>query len=258
MLVWLEDIRLNAVVTGPESGPPLVLIHGLGLDLALWDGLMPQLAAHRVLRLDLRGHGGSDAPRPRCAMGALIRDVERLMQHFALTGAVVLGQGEGGLLAQGLAIKRLDLVRAMILAGSASRFATPDHWARRISRRRDAGPAPDAACAALLGPRWRQSPAVAPVRAMLARTSDAGWAGFAAAIATADFHQATARLTLPSLILAGGDDRHVPPDLQRETAGLIAGAEFTLLLGACHLAMLADPDPFAAALLGFLARIGHV
>ena len=42
-LVWLSDLRLNADLTGPEAAPPLVLIHGLGLDLRVWGALLPHL-----------------------------------------------------------------------------------------------------------------------------------------------------------------------------------------------------------------------
>jgi len=255
-LVWLEDLRLNAELSGAETAPPLVLIHGLGLDLRLWDALLPHLPT-RTLRVDLRGHGASDTPPPPYVMGRLVRDVERLMSHFALRDAVVLGAGEGGLIAQGLAAKRLDLVRAMILTGSASRFANPSVWEGSLARLRDLGPDPDAECAQLLGPRWRAAPGLALVRDMLVCTRPDGWLGFATATATADFYQTTAALTLPTLILAGADDRKVPPDLQRELTDLIAGSEFRLLRGGSHVSMLTQPDAFALAVIGFLTRIGH-
>jgi 3-oxoadipate enol-lactonase len=257
MLVWLSDLRLNAELTGPATAPPLVLIHGLGLDLTLWDALLPHLPT-RTLRLDLRGHGASDAPPPPYALGTLIRDAERLIDHFALKDAVVLGLGEGGLIAQGLAAKRLDLVRALVLTGSATRFANPSVWETRLARLKDDGPDLDAECAARLGPRWQTSPALEATRTMLARTRPEGWQGLAAALTTADLYQTTATLTLPTLVLAGGDDRKTPPDVQRELADLIAGATFQLLPGASHLAMLTHPDAFAPALLQFLTRIGHV
>ena len=258
MLVWLEDLRLNAELTGPATAPPVVLIHGLGLDLRLWDAILPQLSRHRTLRLDLRGHGQSDTPPPPYTMGALIRDVKRLMQHFALKEAVILGAGEGGLVAQGLAVKRLDLVRAMVLTGSATRFANPDVWTRRIAALNDPGPDLEAEAAALLGPRWRTLPAASQVQQMLSHTRREGWTGLAAAIANTDFYQTTATLTLPTLVLAGGDDRKTPPDIQRETADLVAGSDFHLLPGASHLAMLAHPQPFADALRAFLTRFAHV
>jgi 3-oxoadipate enol-lactonase len=256
-LVWLDDLRLNAELSGPVNAPPLVLIHGLGLDLRLWDALLPHLAT-RTLRLDLRGHGASDAPHPPYGMGTLIRDVERLMMHFTLKDAVVLGAGEGGLIAQGLAIKRLDLIRAMVLTGSATRFANPSFWERRLARLRETGPDLDAECALLLGPRWRDSPFAGQVRAMLTKTGKAGWEGFATATATADFYQTTATLTLPTLIVAGADDRKTPPDLQRELAKLIAGSDMTLLRGGSHLSMLTQPEEFSSTLNEFLRRIGHV
>ena len=256
-LVWLEDLRLNVELSGPATAPPLVLIHGLGLDLRLWDALVPRLQ-NQILRVDLRGHGASDTPQPPYAMGRLIRDVERMMTHFDLKDAVVLGAGEGGLIAQGLAAKRLDLVRAMILTGSATRFANPAVWEVRLARLRDHGPDLDAECALLLGPRWKSDPALDPVRDMLVRTRSEGWQGIAAATATADFYQTTATLTLPTLILAGADDRKIPPDLQRELTDLIPGSEFHLLRGGSHLSMLTQPDAFAGAVRGFLTRIGHV
>lgn len=257
-LVWLDDLRLNADLTGPLTAPPLVLIHGLGLDARVWDGIAPRLSRHRVLRLDLRGHGISDTPAPPYAMGAMIRDVERLIDHFALKDAVVLGAGEGGLIAQGLAVKRLDLIRALVLTGSATRFANPSVWETRLGRLRQHGPDLDAECAGLCGPRWRTSPVLDTVRTMLATTRLDGWTGFGAAIATADFYQTTATLRLPTLILAGADDRKTPPDLQRELADLVPDATFHLIRGGSHLSMLTDPDAFLDPLHGFLIRKGHV
>jgi 3-oxoadipate enol-lactonase len=256
-LVWLEDLRLNEGISGPPTGAPLVLVHGLGLDLQAWDLILPHLARHRVLRLDLRGHGTSDAPPPPYAMGTLIRDVERLMTHFDVKDAVVLGQGEGGLVAQGLAVKRLDLVRALVLTGSATRFANPALWEARLARLAAHGPDLEAETAALLGPRWKASPVLDRVRAMLARTRPEGWQGLAAATATADFYQTTATLRLPTLVLAGSEDRKCPPDMQRELADLVAGSTFHLLRGGSHLSMLTHPEAFAEGLTSFLTRIAH-
>lgn len=256
-LVWLSDLRLNAEISGPGEAPPVILIHGLGLASDLWQGLMPALSRNRTLRLDLRGHGLSDTPPAPNALGGLIRDVERLADHFDLHDAVVLGQGEGGLIAQGLAVKRLDMVRGLVLTGTATRLGNSDLWAARISRHRDHGPDIDADLAALLGPRWKALTASGAVREMLDATRPEGWQGVAAAMATADLYQTTATLTLPTLVLAGGEDRKVPPDMQREAADLIAGSDFRLLPGAPHLSMLTDPDRFGQALRDFLTRIGH-
>ena len=116
-LIYLPDIRLNAVIDGPENAPAVVFAHALGTDLTIWDGVLAALAGrYRTLTYDARGHGASDVPAPPYAMGALITDLERLIDHFALKDAVVVGVSLGGLVAQGLAVKRLDLVRALVLS----------------------------------------------------------------------------------------------------------------------------------------------
>ncbi|MFN3644756.1 MAG: 3-oxoadipate enol-lactonase, partial [Gemmobacter sp.] len=89
-------------------------------------------------------------------------------------------------------------------------------------------------------------------RHMLTRTPAMGYAGCCAAIAGADFLATTARLTLPALAIAGSEDGSTPPDLVRETAGLIAGSRFHLIRGAGHLPCVEAPGAFLVALLPFL------
>src|SRR5690606_34458429 len=137
--VFLPDLRLNATLQGPPGAPALVLIHALGTSLALWDGVAAQLPRHRILRLDLRGHGASDVPPAPYAMGALVRDVERLIDHFGLTETVVAGVSLGGMIAQGLAVKRLDLVRGLVLSNTAARIGTAAQWQDRIATVREQG-----------------------------------------------------------------------------------------------------------------------
>lgn len=254
-LVWLSGLRLRVELSGPEGAPVLVLVHGLGLDLRVWDALMPHLSGFRVLRLDQRGHGGSDAPAPPYALGTLIRDAEAVMDHLRLSDAVLVAGGEGGLVAQGLAVKRLDLVRGLGLTGAATRLGNPDAWAARIATLTRVGPDLAAEARARLAPREAASAPL--VEAMLASTRPEGWLGHSAAMATADLYQTTATLRLPVLVLAGGEDRRVPPDMQRELADLVPGAAMQILHGAGHLPMLTAPDRLAGALLPFLARIGH-
>jgi 3-oxoadipate enol-lactonase len=260
MLVWLDDIRLSAVVEGPAQAPPVVLVHSLGTDLTIWDAVVARLPGLRVLRFDQRGHGRSDVPPAPYTMGGLIRDAERLMDHFAMTDAVVVGLSAGGMVAQGLAVKRLDLVRGLVLANTATRITTPAIWADRITlvRREGLAALADGAMERMLGRNWRDSPAMPGLRAMLLATDPDGWMGVASAVAGSDFYATTATLTLPTLAIAGSLDAATPPDMVREMADLIRGSTFQLLRGAGHLPPADQPDAFAEALRGFLQRIGHV
>ncbi|MFT4151046.1 MAG: 3-oxoadipate enol-lactonase [Paracoccaceae bacterium] len=260
-LVWLDDIRLNAVIQGPADGLALVLIHALGLDLTIWDDLVARLPRGlRILRFDLRGHGASDTPAAPYAMGQMVRDAERLIDHFGLSEAVVLGLSIGGLVAQGLAVKRLDLVRGLILSNTAARIGIESQWQIRIAAVREGGmeAIADATLDRWFGRRWRDRTDAAAWRARLLAARPDGWCGAAAAIAGTDFYTTTATLRLPLLALAGDRDGSTPPDLVRETAELIPGADFRLIRGAGHLPFVEQPEAFAQAVSGFLTRIGHV
>ncbi len=258
-LIYFNDIRLNARQDGPASAPPLIFVHALGLDLTIWDAVTGRLPNHRILRYDQRGHGASDVPEAPYTMGSLIRDAERLMDHFEMRNAVIIGLSLGGMVAQGLAGKRLDLIRGMVLSNTAARIGTADGWAARIADVRAGGmqAVADSTLARWLGPRWKTHPDMPDLRDRLLGCPPQGWMGCAAAIAGSDFYTPTASLTLPTLAVAGSNDQSTPPDLVRETADLIRGSEFHLIRGAGHVPCIDAPEAFTAALTDFLRRIGH-
>lgn len=257
--LFLPDLRLNAVLDGPPDGPPLVLLHALGTNLTIWQALVDALPRHRILRLDMRGHGASDVPPPPYAMGALVRDAERAMLQFGLREAVVVGVSIGGLIAQGLAVKRLDLVRGLVLSNTAARIGTAAQWQARIDQARTKGLA--ALCAPTmerwLGRGWAENPARPRLEQMVLATDPQGWVGCASAIAGTDFYETTATLRLPTLAIAGANDGSTPPDLVRETAALIPGSRFALIRDAGHLPMVEKPAEYATLLDTFLTGIGH-
>lgn len=246
---------------GERSGAPLVFANALGTDLRLWDAVLPHLPGDlRIIRYDMRGHGLSDCPPGPYSMGALVRDAEALLDALELRDAVFVGLSIGGMIAQGLAVKRLDQVRALVLSNTAARIGAPAMWQDRIDTVRAGG------IAALSGPtleRWfsrafRETPELALWRNMLERQSAEGYAGCAAAISGTDFYTPTSGLRLPCLGVAGSEDGSTPPDLVRETVELIPGSRFDLMRRAGHLPCVERPEDYAALLTGFLREIGHV
>jgi 3-oxoadipate enol-lactonase len=260
-LLDLGDVQIAYRDEGPRDGPVLVLSHALGTDLTLWDGLVPLLPKSlRVIRFDHRGHGNSSIPSGPYSMGALIRDAERLLESLTLRDTVFLGLSLGGMVAQGLATKRLDLVRGMVLSNTAARISTAAIWNDRIKIVQAEGVEPlvPATMERWFAPRFRQTPVALHWRAKLAATAPEGWAGCAAAIAGTDFYTTTAALTLPTLAIAGSDDGTTPADLVRETGELIKGSRFALIRGAGHLPLIEKPQDYAELVSGFLESIGHV
>lgn len=257
MRVERGGISLFAQVSG--DGPPVLFLHALGLDHTIWDQIATYLPGNRLIAMDLRGHGQSDAPAPPYAMGALVGDVEAVLEAAGGRDAVVVGISLGGMIAQGLAVKRLDLVRGLVLSNTAAKFGQPGPWHERAALVQDQGLA---AIEEMTLTKWFgkgvESAAAEGARALLLRADPTGYAGCCAAIAGTDFYTPTSGLRLPVLGIAGDRDGSTPPDLVRETLGLIPGSRFELMRGSGHLPCLDAPETYGRLLRDFLAEIGHV
>lgn len=257
--VQVNGTRLHYALTGSEDGAQIVFANSLGTDFRLWDAILPLLPDNlRILRFDKRGHGLSDRTEGPYSMGQLITDTEKLMEHAGFRDAIFVGLSIGGMIAQGLAAKRLDLVRAMVLSNTAAKIGTRDMWAERIAAVNQNG------LASITGPtmdRWfskpfHQTDAFPAWRNMFLSTPAEGWTGCAAAISGTDFMSSTSGLRLPTLAIAGSEDGSTPPDLVFETAALIPGAQTHLIRNAGHLPCVEQPEEYARVLTDFLKAQG--
>ena len=257
----LGDVQLHYRIDGNPEGAPVVFANSLGTDLRLWDKVLPLLPQTlRYIRYDKRGHGLSSMPEAPYSMGALVRDAERLLDHLEVRDCVFVGLSIGGMIAQGLAVKRLDQVRALVLSNTAAKIGMPAMWQERIDAVTRDG------IEALADPvmeRWfsrdfRATPELTLWRNMLVRQPAEGYAGCCAAIAGTDFYTPTSGLRLPALGIAGSEDGATPPDLVRETIELIPGSRFELMRRAGHLPCVEQPEAYADILTRFLRETGHV
>ena len=260
-MIDLDGLRLHVQEDGDPQGAPVVFANSLGTDLRLWDKIIPRLPAGlRLIRYDKRGHGLSDCPAGPYTMGALVRDAEQLLDALNVRDCVFVGLSIGGMIAQGLAVKRLDQVRAMVLSNTAAKIGQPDMWQDRIDAVKAGG---IEALADSIMERWfsrpfRETDEFHAWRNMLIRQPDAGYTGCSAAISGTDFYTPTSGLRLPTLGIAGSEDGSTPPDLVRETVELIHGSRFHLIRRAGHLPCVEQPAEYADTLTGFLKEVGHV
>ena len=72
-------------------------------------------------------------------MGGLVSDIEALMDYLKVKDSMFVGLSIGGMIGQGLATKRRDLIRSMVLSNTAAKIATPDIWRERIASIRENG-----------------------------------------------------------------------------------------------------------------------
>jgi len=96
---------------GPRDGEPIVLIHCFSCAMDYWDGMRPLLAAdHRVVSVDLRGHGGSEKPSSGYAVPDQAGLVAEALRELHVSDATVVGHSLGGAVSVALAEAAPDLV----------------------------------------------------------------------------------------------------------------------------------------------------
>ena len=257
----LGDVKLHYRIDGDPDGAPVVFANSLGTDMRLWDPILPMLPAGlKIIRYDKRGHGLSSLPAAPYSMGSLVRDVESLLDLLNVRDCVFVGLSIGGMIAQGLAVKRLDVVRALVLSNTAAKIGTPEMWDQRIAAVNADGieSLADTVMERWFSRQFLKTPELELWRNMLVRQPDAGYAGCSAAISGTDFYTPTSGLRLPTLGIAGAEDGSTPPDLVRETVDLIPGSQFHLIQRAGHLPCVEQPEEYARVLSAFLRDVGHV
>lgn len=239
---------------GPRDGPAVVFANSLGTDLRLWDAIVPLLPAGlRLIRYDKRGHGLSDMGGA-ASLDDLADDAIALIEATSSAPVIFVGLSIGGLIAQNVAARRPDLIRALVLSNTAAKLGTAESWQARIETVRAQGlpSMADAVMERWFAPAFRATPAVAPWRNMLSRTPAEGYIAACEALASADQTEATAGLTVPTLVIAGDADGASPADIVQATAALIPGAAFHVIKGAGHLPCVEAPEAYAALLSPFL------
>lgn len=252
-----DGTRLRVREEGDPAGAPIVFANSLGTDLRLWDEVMPLLPpGHRIIRWDKRGHGGSDVPPPPYHMGILVSDAEDVLDALGVKDCTFVGLSIGGMIAQGLAVKRPDLIARLVLSNTAARIGNDTLWDMRIETALRDGmePLADGVMERWFGRDFRAGPDLALWRARFCETPPEGYAGCSAAIKGSDFFPSTSGLRLPTLAIAGSEDSATPPDLVRETAALIPGSRFEIIARAGHLPPVDAPEAYAALLRDFLGQ----
>lgn len=258
-IAHVNDIDLHYVLDGPPGAPVLVLSHGLGLALGMWDEQTPMLTRRfRVLRHDTRGHGASSVPAGPSSIEDLGRDVVALLDHLRIDRVHFCGLSLGGMTAMWLAVHAPHRIASLILANTAPQVGSDDMWDARIATVKAHGMTAisDAAIARWFTPRFIEfSPAVvADLKAMFERTPAAGYTSCCAANRDADLRDAIARIRTPTLVVSGTHDIATPAADGQWLAKNIFGSGYVELPTA-HLSNLETPDVFGALASDHVARV---
>ncbi|MET0764888.1 MAG: 3-oxoadipate enol-lactonase [Blastococcus sp.] len=253
-----ERAALHFVEDGPSGAPVLVLGPSLGTALGLFDAQVEDLAdGHRVIRYDLRGHGGSPVVPGPCTVADLAQDVVHLLDDLGIDRFSYAGVSLGGAIGLQLAVTVPDRVERLIVMASAARFPDPPSWKERADRVRAEGT--EFLVPSRIG-AW-VTPAFADTRpeeterllAMLRGTPREGYAACCETLESFDVRDRLSGITAPTLVIAGADDPATSPDVVRAIADGIPGARFVVVPQAAHLVSAEQPDAVNAEIGQFLA-----
>lgn len=255
-----DNVRLHWIAEGDPDLQTLVLLNSIGTDWELWDGVAPLLLPHfRVLRVDTRGHGASDAPGGDYTLAILATDVVAQMDSAGITTASVAGVSLGGMVAMQMALDFPSRVEAL---GLICTSATMDReaWAVRVDtvRRHGTSEIAQMAVGRFLSPAFSTArPEVAArLRDGIVSQSDDGYAGAAAAIRDMDLARRIGDLKVPTLVVTAKDDISTPATGHGEfLLAQIPGACHAEVSGG-HLPPIEAPDALADALTAFLSPLG--
>lgn len=253
----METVSLNGVVTGEGEG--LVLLHPVGLDQSFWGALPTMLGhRHRILRLDLRGHGQSPCGQGRAPIAAYAADVREAIRRYGMDRPTVLGLSFGGMIAQTLALNHPDGISRLIACGCPG--GIPEE-VRPVLRERGLAAEREGmdAIVPLTIERWftpafTGSPIVERVRERLRTDAVRGWSDGWHAIADFNALPHLGRLDLPTLIVSGEKDQATSPAASAALAAAIPGAQLVTLPGAPHMMQLETSGAFIEAVGQFLAK----
>ena len=251
-----HGVRLYWKLDGAEDKSALVLLNSIGSDLGLWDGAIPYLVrSFRLLRIDTRGHGASDAPDGDYDLPTLAANVVAVMDAAGIETAAVAGISLGGMIAMQIALDHPARISALVpICTSATMDAAA--WSDRIATVRAGGVAAiaDMVMGRFLSPGFTAAhpETAATVRAGLLATPTAGYAGAGAAIRDMAIVDRLPGITVPTLVVAGSHDTSTPYQGHgdRIVAG-IPGAQ-VVHIAAAHLASIEAPAELAAAIRDFL------
>jgi 3-oxoadipate enol-lactonase len=230
----------------------------LGTTLAMWDPQVGALSERlHVVRHDHRGHGASPVPPGPYEIADLGRDVLALMDELEAETASYCGLSIGGMVGMWLGAHARERVDRLVLICTSAHMPPGSAWEERAAAVRAAGTTEvvaDAVVERWLTPGYAAAnPGVRKrMRAMLTRTSPAGYAACCGAIGRMDLREDLHRIAAPTLVISGADDQAAPPEHQRLIAERIAGARHEVLAPAAHIASVERPGAVTRLILEHL------
>ncbi len=247
--------------TGPAGAPVVVLVHGLGLNRAVWQWMVPALSQHfRVVSYDLLGHGESPPPAGQPALRDLADQLAALLDHLHIARAAVVGFSLGGMVARRFAQDHPDRVWALGLLHTAHRRTASAQAAIQLRVAQAAAHGPAATVEQALE-RWYTASCrlsrpdlMDLTRAWVLANDPRVYPLFYRILADGvdEIVAPSPPISCPALVLTADEDYGNGPEMSAAIASEIKGARLVILKGLRHMALAEDPGAVNRPVIDFL------
>ncbi len=255
-------MKLHVLESGDPRGLPVVLLHAFPLSGAMWEPQREALKKFRALAVDLRGFGGTPPSFPWFIEHA-VDDVFETLTALGVEKAVFVGLSMGGYVALRAVEKSPSRVRALVLCDTR---AEADGNEAKLKRAAAVDLARARGTAAFVRPflndalapkTLAEMPGVFEFLRGLAETAapESVTAALAALAARPDMTAALPRITVPTCVLVGAQDKITPLALAEAMRSRVPGAELHVIADAGHFSNAENPAAFNDRLVSFLNRL---
>jgi 3-oxoadipate enol-lactonase len=245
------------------NGPLVIFLHGIGGNRTNWRDQLPAFAPHyTAVAWDARGYGDSEAPDQPWHFADYSADLLRVIDHFGAAQAHLVGLSMGGRIAADFYGRHPERVASLVIADTS--FGGPRPTPEKIREVLDlrqrpllegktpADIAPKVA-QALTGPSTTED-ARQRILASLSTLRKHPYLHTLEAVVNYHDFPSVETITVPCLVLVGAEDTVAKPEIMRDMAERIPGAEFHVIEKAAHLSNIDQPTVFNERVLNFLRQ----
>ncbi|SEE91997.1 Pimeloyl-ACP methyl ester carboxylesterase [Rhizobiales bacterium GAS191] len=253
---------LSHVISHGSGNRAAVFLHGVGLSAASFRPLIEVLGAEgRAVAIPLPGYDGAPMFEPYTMAGLAIR-LGQILDGLGIARADLVGHSHGGMLALEFAAGRPERVGSLTLVATTPVFGSKDGGFEEQFLAERFGPLDAGKTLAEIAPamvRGAMSPNADPkaTAAAVAANGEILEAAYRASVRSLigfDRRHDLKAIGVPTLCVAGAEDKLAPPRSMERMAQAIPGARFEVFAGAGHLPYVERPAEFAKLLHGFLSE----
>lgn len=261
MLLTLNDRRVHYDLVGDSGAPVVCFTHSLAADGGMWAEQVPALlaAGFAVLRVDMRGHGGSDPVPGEYTFDDLAGDLVAILDALGIARVHLVGLSVGAMIGQAFAPVHPGRLLSLVLCDtqSAAGEGAKGAWSMPLAmvrQRNSVAPVATGMLRAWLSDEYKAAhpSRYEQIRQTILATTPAGFESCVGAMSTFDHTAILPAIATKTLVICGAEDPMTKPAEARKVAELIPGARYEEIAKARHLCNVEQPDAFNRLLLEWL------